>query len=163
MNQINAGYLRTIRQLFPKESNQKVFVINGAPGSGKTHYVKSKIKQGDIALDLDYLSAALSLDDNLYSDRKSQLDIALALRDTIINKVENREGKWENAYIITAEKSKEKVNALAKKLGAEIVTMNATQAECISNILNDGRRKDVADLHTKLAEDWFSERQENNW
>ena len=67
------GYRMMLRDLFPEYDTKRVFVINGSPGSGKTTFVKSKIKQRDIALDFDKLTAAIALDDELYGDRKPQL------------------------------------------------------------------------------------------
>lgn len=137
--------------------DKKVFLVTGAPGSGKTHYVKSKIKPDDIALDLDYLTSALALDDNLYGDRKPQLDVALAVRETILTQVENRNGKWNNAYIITTEKNVHKVNTLARRLNAEVIKMQTTETECIDRIRRDTRRKHVSDLHSALVREWFKE------
>lgn len=156
MEQAN-NYRRLLRGLFPDSDKKNVFVVNGSPGSGKTHFVKSRIKPDDIALDLDWISAALALDDQLYGNRKPQLDVALAIRDTILQKVENREGKWGNAYIITSEKNAQKVQQLSERLGAELITMNATKDQCIENIRNDQRREGVAEAHIQLAERWYQE------
>ena len=51
------GYRMMLRDLFPEHDKKRVFVVNGSPSSGKTTFVKSKIRQGDIALDFDKLTA----------------------------------------------------------------------------------------------------------
>ena len=89
------GYRMMLRDLFPEHDTKRVFVVNGSPGSGKSTYVKSKIKQGDIALDFDKLTAALALDDELYGDRKPQLDVALAAREAIFEQIQYRRGDWQ--------------------------------------------------------------------
>ena len=43
-----------------KKPTRKVFLINGAPGSGKTTYVQSRRQPGDLVLDLDYICSALN-------------------------------------------------------------------------------------------------------
>lgn len=106
------GYRMMLRDLFPEYDTKRVFVINGSPGSGKSTYVKSKIKQGDIALDFDKLTAALALDDALYGDRKPQLDVALAAREAIFEQIQYRLGDWQNAYVITASNDPKKVERL---------------------------------------------------
>lgn len=144
-----------LKTLHKYVGTKKVFLVTGAPGSGKTHYVKARIKPDDIALDMDYLTSALALDDSLYGDRKPQLDIALAVREAVLSQVENRAGQWQNAYIITTEKNAWKLEQLAKRLNAEVIPMQATESECVDRIKNDARRTAVADLHTELVRKWF--------
>ncbi len=137
------------------KSSKQVFVVSGAPGSGKTTFVKSKIRQGDIALDFDTLTAALALDNNLYGDRKPQLDAALAAREAIIQVIENRKGDWNNAFVITASKDKHKVKSLCERLRAELITMETPLEECKERIRNDPRRSGYTDIYLELADKWF--------
>lgn len=149
-------YRKMLRNLFPENDAKRVFVVNGSPGSGKTTFVKSKIRQGDIALDFDKLTAALALDDALYGDRRPQLDVALAAREAIIHEIECRRGDWKNAYVITASSSSEKVRQLCERLNAELITMNATAEECKERIRNDSRRTGFTDKYLALVDEWYS-------
>ena len=153
-NQKNS-YRKMLREIFSERNQKRVIVVNGAPGSGKTSYVKQSIQPNDIALDLDYLTSALVLDDHLYGNRESQLGTALVIRDVLMEQIENRFGKWHNAYVITAEKDSRKVHVLANRLDAELVTIQATKEECIEHIRNDSRRNSVADKHIQLVENWY--------
>lgn len=152
---VNQIYRQMMRSVGQDNSGKRVIVVSGSPGSGKTHYVRENIGKNDIALDFDYLTAALSMDDTLYGERESQLDVAFAARDAVFSEVEARRGNWKTAYIITAEKNPQKVQALVDRLRAELVTIEATPEQCKENIRNDERRKDVADRFISLVDDWF--------
>ena len=149
------GYRMMLREMFPEHDTKRVFVVNGSPGSGKTTFVKSKIKQGDIALDFDKLTAALALDDALYGNRKPQLDVALAAREAIFEEIQYRRGDWKNAYVITASNDPEKVRRLCSRLDAELITMNATAEECKERIRNDSRRDGYTDKYLALVDEWY--------
>ena len=155
MNNTDRAIMKMLRDMSGQAQKQRVYLVNGAPGSGKTSFVKSKVRPDDLVLDLDYITAALALDDSLYGDRKPQLDVALAVRDTILGKVERREGHWSKAYIITTERDSQKVKQLAERLNAEIVKMDASESQCIERIRNDTRRSAVADRHIELVNEWF--------
>lgn len=158
LNECNNGYkYEEIKDKPPSEDDcKRVFVINGAPGSGKTRYVKSLITSKDIVLDFDYLTAALSLDEKLYGDRKPQLDAALAAQEAILQVIEKRKGDWNKAFVVTASGDKEKVRKLCQRLNAELITMKATLEECKEHIRNDSRRNGYTDLYLDLADKWFS-------
>ena len=150
-------YRKTFTGQVTAANEKRVVVVNGAPGSGKTHYVKSHLQPGDLALDFDYLTAALALDDRLYGDREPQLHVALAAREAIFDAVSKREGDWKTAYIITARKDPARVRELADRLGGEIVRMSATLEQCKEHIRNDPRRAERIDRYCQLAEEWYQQ------
>lgn len=155
---INLAYRSMVRSLHQGETQKRVIVVNGAPGSGKTHFVKRHIQSNDIALDLDYITAALALDEKLYGDRKPQLDVALAIREALFTEVEARRGAWETAYIITAEKDRRKVQALADRLDAELVTIDTTPEQCRAHIRSDARREGYTERYLHLVDEWYENR-----
>jgi predicted kinase len=140
-------------------SSKNVYIISGAVGSGKTTYVQNHMKQGDLVVDLDYICAALGATSELYNDHKPYLDIALAVRETVFQKIIKREGNWDNAFVITASKDMNKVRELAKTLDGKIVKMKATKEQCIANVRADSRRAENIELHLKLIEEWFDSNQ----
>lgn len=152
-----ALYRKTFTGQVMKSEGKRVLIVSGAPGSGKTHYVKAHLQPGDIALDFDYLTAALALDDRLYGDREPQLHVALAAREAIFEAIAKRDGSWNTAYIITARKEPARVQELADQLGAEVIHMNATLEECWEHIRSDPRRADRCDLYCRLAEEWYQQ------
>lgn len=158
MDNLDREFRSMLRQLFGSDDKHKVYVVNGAPASGKTSYVLSKRQPGDLVLDLDMICAALGGTDKLYEDHKPYLDVALAVRDVVLDKIDSREGKWKNAYVITASSDSEYVRSLADRLGAEIVMMNATKEQCRENALKDERRSGCLESQSEIIDRWFSEK-----
>lgn len=154
----NAAMRHMLRGLFGKDDNT-VFVISGAPGSGKSTYVESQKQKGDLVVDLDMIAAALQGERTAHPDYTPVMDAVMAAREAVYRVVESRQGQWNRAYIITSSPNKAQVNELAKRLDGQIVRMQATQNECISRIRSD-RTRVAVDRDIGLVNKWFSEQTE---
>lgn len=132
-----------------------VFIVFGAPGSGKTYYVKQHKLKSDLVLDLDYICAALMLEEEIYLNHDSILSVALQVRETIYKCVEKRQGKWTRCWIITSMSDEVLIKALAIRLKAEIIKIDTPLEQCIKNIQQDERRKKVTEVYLKIAREWF--------
>ncbi len=152
---LKSAYLSTLRNLTSNDLH-KVYVVSGAPASGKTTYVQNHKNKGDLVFDLDYICAALGGTNELYENHKPYLDVALAVRDTVYEMIRNRDGKWKNAYVITAQKDSDKVKALVNDLDAELIHIDSSKEECIENARNDTRRKDSLDEHIKIINEYYN-------
>lgn len=133
-----------------------LYIVSGAPGSGKTTFVKQNFTEGDIAIDLDYICAALALQDKIYFNHRPLLDTALQVRSVLYKLISSRRCMFDHAWIITTEADERKVNQLAEKLSATVIEMETTPEECIRRIKEDHRRpeqikkemyKSVADFY----------------
>ena len=97
---IRGAYRDMLAGIFPgKYESKKVYIIHGAPGSGKTTYAQAHKSDSDLVVDLDYICAALNATSSLYQDHESVLSLALRLREHIFETIECREGKWKTACI----------------------------------------------------------------
>lgn len=152
-NSLDNAYLSLLRKLETRK--HKVYVVNGSPASGKTTFVHNHKKHGDIVFDFDRICAALGGTDELYEDHKPYLDIALAVRETVYDMISRRQGSWNNAYVITAQKDKNKVDKLVRYLGAELVYIDSTKERCIKNAFDDPRRQSRIDEQIKLINEYF--------
>ena len=150
---------RFVRNLTGRKNDGRVTVVDGAPGSGKTTYVREQMKQGDLVMDLDAICQALNGSESFYKDTEAVIHTALVARDAILESIGNREGKWNHAYVITAEPDSEKVDRLVRDLQADRHTMTTDRETCISQIRGDGRRGDKTEMFEKLADAWFKERE----
>lgn len=135
-----------------------VFIVCGAPASGKTTYVREHKREGDLVLDLDMINSALRGEpEKLYDDDRPVLELALEIRDKAYEHIERRAGIWGRAWIITSSSDPTYWELLAKRLDGKIIEMDATEDECIERIEADDRRKNKR-LFVNLIEKWYATR-----
>lgn len=154
---------KMLNSLFQDRQNEtvkkNVFIISGPPGSGKTDYVFKHKEDNDLVVDLDYICAALNASQELYQNHEYVLGLALQLQEVIYKAIEKNEGKWKNAYVITATPDKAEVEEIVNRLNGQLIIIDATLEECIDNILKDERRVDSAEKFIYLAKQWFEKRE----
>ena len=83
-------------------------------------------------------------------------DFYIKTQQDLIDAVKTRRGSWERAWVITADPYPSARRRLAERLGAEVVTIEATREECLSNLIEDPRGRDVS-LFTDLINRYFDE------
>ena len=136
---------------------RRVYIIDGAPGSGKTTYVKNHKQPGDLVVDLDLLAAALQGDTSAHPDYAAVMDPVLSAREAIYKTISERTGAWKNAYVISSSPNQKHIKNLADQLGGTVVTMDTDLERCISQIENDPTRRDK-ERDTRLAREWYNNR-----
>lgn len=137
-----------------QQSDKEVFIICGAPGSGKTTYASQHHQPGDLIVDMDTIVAALTGDETTHPDYGNILDVAIAVRNTLYNIIENGTGDWKRAFVITSSMNDGTVTELAKQLHATVHYMETTKEECKQRIANDKTRQDK-ELFYNLVDEWF--------
>lgn len=137
-----------------QQSDKEVFIICGAPGSGKTTYASQHHQPGDLIVDMDTIVAALTGDETAHPDYENILDVTIAVRNTLYNIIENGTGDWKRAFVITSSMNDGAVIALAKQLHATVHYMETTKEECKRRIANDKTRQDK-ELFYNLVDEWF--------
>lgn len=130
---------------------KEVIVVSGAPGSGKSTYVKKHKSDRDLVVDLDALASALSGRDQLYGENAPVMDALISVRGALYNTIKARNGKWKTAWVITTGKD---ADSIASALGGSVVTMDTSKDECKKRVLADDRRQDKQ-LYTSLIDQWF--------
>ena len=137
-----------------QQSDKEVFIICGAPGSGKMTYASQHHQPGDLIVDMDTIVAALTGDEIAHPDYENILDVAIAVRNTLYNIIENGTGDWKRAFVITSSMNDGAVIELAKQLHATVHYMETTKEECKRRIANDKTRQDK-ELFYNLVDEWF--------
>lgn len=135
-------------------SIRQVFIVYGAPLSGKTTFVKDNANEGDLIIDIDSIWQCVSGLPR-YNKPNRLKAIVFKVRDSLIECVKYRYGKWDNCYIIGGYPLQSERERLIKELGAREVFINASQSECMARLesIDDGRDRDE---WARYIADWFA-------
>lgn len=136
-----------------KHKNRKVYLVYGAPCSGKTSYVNEVKRPGDLLVDIDSIWECVSGCERYVKDGRLKSNV-FGLRDKLLEDIRYRRGKWENAYVIGGYPLIGERERICKSLGAEEIYIESTMEECMINLQNgmDGRKE--AEWKKFIAE-WF--------
>lgn len=132
---------------------REVFLIYGAPLSGKSSFVNENKLEGDMVIDMDSLWEAVS-GCNRYVKPNRLKSVVFRLRDDLIDMVKYRFGKWSNAYVIGGYPLQSERERICKDLGAREILIEATEAECLERLQNDEDRKSIEGYENYIRE-WF--------
>jgi hypothetical protein len=130
---------------------RQVFLVYGSPLSGKSSYVKEVMNEGDLIIDMDRIWSCVSgMDEYIKPPRLNA--VVFKIRDTLIEGVKYRLGKWCNAYIVGGYPLQAERERLTKELGAREIYIDSTPEKCKGRLGSDGR--DVA-AWEKFIDDWW--------
>lgn len=115
---------------------RKVYIVTGASCSGKTTWVRERIQESDIVLDIDDIWQMVSGMPR-YTKPNSLKPIVFNIRNTIKEQIAKGIGGWRNAYVIESlpiatDRAREAERYKAHNV--EIITMETTREECISRL-----------------------------
>ena len=109
---------------------QKVYLVYGSPCSGKKTFVKRAMFRGDFVVEIDTIWKSMSW--LKMHDKPDALKSAVfRMRDTAIDVVATRTGKWATAYVIGGYPRRAERENLARRLGAELIYQKSTREECL--------------------------------
>lgn len=107
-----------------------IYIIYGAPCSGKTTYALERMSNNDIIVDLDLIYEMLTGQDG-HEHSDGLRFIAFKIRDTLYDIIKTRYGRFNDAYIVAGLPHRGEREALARRLGAELVHIDTSEGECI--------------------------------
>ena len=129
---------------------KKVYVVYGAPYSGKKTYVNSICEPGDVIVSMDKIWQCITHN----GERDGRLNaIAFGVRDKMIECIRYRAGKWNTAYIIGGYPLISERQRLCRELGAEEIFIDASKGECLLRMVADQNVNPHE--YKKYIEDWF--------
>lgn len=131
----------------------RVYLVWGAPGSGKTTHVRKHMQEGDVVIDLDLIGRALSMADKTDVPRNVER-IAYDIRDYLYTRIAQRELDAKRVWVIAGLPKRAQRQEVASKLNAELIFIESSFHECYTHILHDDERKDKA-LQLAIIEKWF--------
>lgn len=124
---------------------RKVWLVTGAPCSGKTSFVKDRVESNDIVLDIDDVWQMVSGLPR-YEKPNAVKPIVFAIRDQVKDMIAKGAGTWRNAYVIGSLPSpldRKREADRYKAHNVEIVTMEATEGECLDRLHRQPNGRDV--------------------
>lgn len=139
-----------------KPSRVPLTIVCGAPGSGKSTYVREHAGPLDTVIDLDEIIARLS-GMPLYTPADSSLmRKAFAERNRLLRDMGRAPENAPPSWLIVSTPTKRGREWWRDQLGGELVVMTTTLDECLARIDADPRRAAVRDAHRQAALRWFA-------
>lgn len=124
-------------------AQRQIYLVYGAPLSGKSTYVREAQGKGDLVIDMDNIWSCVS-GLGRYEKPGRLNAVVFEVRNKLMECVKYRIGKWNNAYIIGGYPLISERERLCKELGAREIYIKATKEECMERLENcaDGREKE---------------------
>lgn len=134
---------------------RKVYLIVGAPCSGKSTFVRENATEDDVILDFDQLWQAISINPK-YKKPNRLKPVAFAMRECLMEQIKMRNGKWIDGYILSTDPYVMNRKRLCDSLGIdEVIYMDATKEECLKRLYNDSQGRDI-ELYEQLINDFYN-------
>lgn len=143
-----------IHHRFGYKPEYGVFIVFGAPLSGKHTYVQQNIQRGDLVVDMDKLYEAMSFMP-LYDKPDNLLMNVRMIYHSLIDNIKTRYGRWNSAWVIGGYSDKYSRERTANDLGAELIFCNVTKEECLRRLECDVDRQSRKDEWEKFINKWF--------
>lgn len=138
---------------------KRVYLVWGAPCSGKSSFVMQNKGRNDLIIDMDLLWQAIT-GGSKYDKPDPLKTQAFALRDCLLDSVKTRAGKWATAYYLTTEPRRAARDRMCAKLGAQPIYIPCTQDEALERLAKDTERADVQQEWQGYIAKWFAEYEE---
>lgn len=124
--------------------SRKVYLVYGAPCSGKTRWVRSVARADDLILDLDAIWEAVCIADREHKPNRLKANV-FGIRDCMIDQIRIRTGQWRSAYIVGGYPLESDRKRICDLLGAEEVFIDTTIEECLERAPNETWQRYVRD------------------
>lgn len=131
----------------------KVYVVHGAPCSGKKDYVASRMGENDVVFDYDKVMSAIS-GRPIYQPTKSLVSYCLDIRTLILKKA-MRSQDVDKTWIVTTRVSDDMKSQLSD-IPVEYVHIDTPKDECLRRLESDPERKPLAEELRTVIDEYFS-------
>ena len=128
-----------IHKRFGYCTERKVYLVYGAPCSGKTTFVNDIKGNSDLIIDMDNIWQCIT-GGARYEKPNALKTNAFIVRDALYDSVKTRAGKWERAFIIAGMPIKSDRERLINVLGAEPIFIDTDKETCLQRLATDKTR-----------------------
>lgn len=138
-----------------KKRHKGIFIVYGAPLSGKKTFVKENMNRGDLVIDIDELYSAISFMD-IYDKPDNLKNNVFAIKNLLIDNIKTRYGNFNSAWIIGGYPLVAERQRLELELGAETILIRCTKDECLRRLdVCRGYRQDNKTEWKRYISEWF--------
>ena len=134
-------------------SHRQVYLVYGAPLSGKSKWIRENMCEGDLVVNIDDIWECVS-GLKRYNKPNRLKSVVFKVRDTLIESVKYRQGKWNNAFICGGYSLQSERERLCKELGAREIFIDVPQSECYARLELCDCIEDK-DEFKKYIDEWF--------
>ena len=135
-------------------TQRKVYIVHGAPCSGKSSFVDSIKGNSDLIVDIDNLWQAVT-GIRYYKPNAVKANV-FAMRDALLETVKTRAGNWERCFIIEGLPYKADRERRRDVYGAELIHIDTDEETCLRRLQTDDSRREYASDWRKYIADYFS-------
>lgn len=135
-------------------SNRKIHIVWGSPASGKTTYVRKNMKYGDMIIDLDMISYAISMCEKGKAP-SNILSTSLSIRESIYQMIKMRSIPINEVWVVAGLPKRQEREELSQRLHADLIFIDVDKDECIRRALSDSERSDK-ELQVDIITKWFN-------
>ena len=128
---------------------KKVYLITGAPCSGKTTLARELMEAGDLIIDIDDIWQTISGQPR-YIKPPAIKPLVFAARDVLEEQVRMGAGTWRNAFIIRGLPLPMDRTRAAERLGAEIINVDTPKEECMRRLRENPQGRDLAEYEKHI-------------
>lgn len=134
-------------------SHRQVFLIYGAPLSGKSKWIRENMCEGDLVINIDDIWECVSGQKRYHKPNRLKA-VVFKVRDTLIESAKYRQGKWNNCFISGGYPLQSERERLCKELGAREVFIDIPKEECLARLELCDCIEDK-DEFKKYIDEWF--------
>ena len=140
---------------FNRRPIKKVYIVFGAPCSGKTSFVEENAGDNDIILEIDRLYQGITKS-GVHELPQVVKSNVFKLRDSMLDMIATRYGAWENAYIIGGYPLLNERERLADRVNADkIIYVDTPKEVCLLRLESEPNGRD-RDKWRGYIDDWFA-------
>lgn len=134
-------------------SERMVYLVYGAPLSGKSTWVSDVQEPGDLVVDMDNIWQCVSGCERYVKPGRLNA-VAFALYRQLMDCVRMRVGKWMRAYIIGGYPLTSERERLCRNLGAREIFIDMPEEVCRERLENCGDGRDLEKWNEYITQ-WF--------
>lgn len=137
---------------FGYENLRRVYIVYGAPCSGKSTWVRDNAGENDLVIDIDNVYQMISVNERYVKPDRLRA-VAFDTLNYLYDVVKYRSGKWEHAFIITGGARTGDRERLVSRVNAdECIYIDTSLDECINRCINSSRPEE----YLNYIRDWFA-------